>query len=129
MTLEEAIQHLRESLADPTHKWGCEECKQEHIQLLVWLESYKDISVSYPKVKEYLASLKEENYQLLKSNLTLVERCGILEAENTKLKYLLTEAIDDLRNISCDGICSCCSLDGATCEWKHHDEAMELLGG
>jgi hypothetical protein len=41
MTLEEAIQHLRESLADPTHKWGCEECKQEHEQLLVWLEDYK----------------------------------------------------------------------------------------
>lgn len=41
MTLEEAIQHLRESLADPTHEWGCEECKQEHEQLLEWLEDYK----------------------------------------------------------------------------------------
>lgn len=41
MDLESAIQHLRESLADPTHKWGCEECKQEHEQLLEWLEDYK----------------------------------------------------------------------------------------
>lgn len=41
MTIDSAIQHLKESLADPTHKWGCEECKQEHEQLLEWLEDYK----------------------------------------------------------------------------------------
>lgn len=41
MDLESAIQHLKESIADPTHKWGCEECKQEHEQLLEWLEDYK----------------------------------------------------------------------------------------
>lgn len=41
MDLDSAIQHLKESLADPTHKWGCEECKQEHEQLLEWLEDYK----------------------------------------------------------------------------------------
>lgn len=41
MALEEAIQHLKESLSDPTHKWGCEECKAEHEQLLEWLEDYK----------------------------------------------------------------------------------------
>lgn len=41
MELTDAINHLKESLADPTHKWGCEECKQEHEQLLEWLEDYK----------------------------------------------------------------------------------------
>ena len=41
MDLQSAIQHLKESLTDPTHKWGCEECKQEHEQLLEWLEDYK----------------------------------------------------------------------------------------
>lgn len=41
MELKEAIQHLQESLTDPTHKWGCEECKAEHEQLLEWLEDYK----------------------------------------------------------------------------------------
>lgn len=40
MELNDAIQHLKESLADPTHKWGCEGCKAEHEQLLKWLEDY-----------------------------------------------------------------------------------------
>lgn len=35
MTLEEAIEHLRESLQDPNHAWSCESCKQEHQQLVV----------------------------------------------------------------------------------------------
>lgn len=41
MTLEEAIKHLEESLADPGHDWGCEECKAEHEQLLEWLKEFK----------------------------------------------------------------------------------------
>lgn len=53
MDLESAIQHLKESLADPTHKWGCEECKQEHEQLLAWLEEYH-------KIKEYWLPSDEE---------------------------------------------------------------------
>lgn len=36
MTLPEAIQHLQEVLADPNH-FSCEECRQEHVQLLGWL--------------------------------------------------------------------------------------------
>ena len=41
MTLEEAIKHLDESLADPGHDWGCEECKGEHEQLLEWLRELR----------------------------------------------------------------------------------------
>jgi hypothetical protein len=37
MTLNEAIEHLYESLNDPAHNWSCEECKHEHEQLLAWL--------------------------------------------------------------------------------------------
>lgn len=47
MTLTDAIQHLKESLADPTHEWVCEECKQEHEQLLKWLEDYKELKTDY----------------------------------------------------------------------------------
>lgn len=43
MTLEEAIKHLEETLADPGHEWGCEECKAEHEQLLEWLTELKDL--------------------------------------------------------------------------------------
>lgn len=44
MTLEEAIKHLEESLADPGHDWGCEECKGEHEQLLKWLQHYQRLT-------------------------------------------------------------------------------------
>ena len=42
MTLEEAITHLDESLNDPDHDWGCEECKNEHLQLRNWLQELKE---------------------------------------------------------------------------------------
>jgi hypothetical protein len=42
MKLEEAIEHLNESLNDPNRDWGCEECKQEHVQLLEWLVELKE---------------------------------------------------------------------------------------
>ena len=41
MTLDEAIEHLEESLADK-NKWiDCDECKKEHIQLRDWLNELK----------------------------------------------------------------------------------------
>jgi hypothetical protein len=62
MTLESAIQHLKESLADPTHKWGCEECKQEHEQLLEWLEDYQKVKEENKKmlitIEEFALALK-----------------------------------------------------------------------
>ena len=41
MTLDEAIQHLEETLASRDHKWSCAECKSEHEQLLEWLIELK----------------------------------------------------------------------------------------
>lgn len=49
--LDEAIQHLRETLADPTHKWGCEECKKEHEQLLEFLQELKLFRETFGDVK------------------------------------------------------------------------------
>ena len=57
MTLEEAIQHLKESLADPKHKWGCEECKQEHEQLLEWLEDYQKVKEENEKLQSVIKEL------------------------------------------------------------------------
>ena len=37
MALQEAIDHLKDTLSDKDHKWNCEECKNEHEQLLKWL--------------------------------------------------------------------------------------------
>ena len=41
MTLDEAIQHLTETLSNSNHNWSCDECKQEHEQLLDWLLELK----------------------------------------------------------------------------------------
>ena len=41
MKLEEAIEHLEETLNNPEHEWSCAECKAEHEQLLEWLKDYK----------------------------------------------------------------------------------------
>lgn len=40
MTLSEAIEHLKEKIFNETN-W-CEECKNEHIQLLEWLKELKE---------------------------------------------------------------------------------------
>ena len=60
MELNDAINHLKESLADPTHKWGCEECKQEHEQLLVWLEDYKQLKADYIELDNRLRTANTE---------------------------------------------------------------------
>lgn len=60
MELESAIQHLKESLADPTHKWGCEECKQEHEQLLEWLEDYKQLKDDFADLDNRLRTANTE---------------------------------------------------------------------
>lgn len=63
MTLQEAIDHLKELLDDPNHEWSCAECKVQHRQLLGWLEELKyaresmaEISVT---VSEILKTLEE----------------------------------------------------------------------
>ena len=41
MTLDDAIDHLEETLIDSDHRWSCAECKSEHEQLLKWLIELK----------------------------------------------------------------------------------------
>lgn len=60
MELTDAINHLKESLADPTHKWGCEECKAEHEQLLEWLEDYKQLKADYIDLDHRLRTANTE---------------------------------------------------------------------
>jgi hypothetical protein len=78
MTLTDAIQHLKESLADPAHEWGCEECKQEHEQLLEWLEDYKRLqsvnswipcSAKLPEVGEPVLIYEPYNEEMVVASL------------------------------------------------------------
>lgn len=80
MTLEEAIQNLKESIKSAPNKLEYEKYKQDSLQLLVWLESYKTISESYPEVKKKMDRLEEENMRLLESALRLGKICRTLEA-------------------------------------------------
>lgn len=43
LTLDEAINHLDETLEDDSRVWSCEECKQEHMQLREWLIELKGL--------------------------------------------------------------------------------------
>ena len=138
MTLEEAIQHLRESLADSTHKWGCEECKQEHEQLLAFLQELK-------KYRETFGDVKNTKFCIPECKEGCENLVNQYESENEELKRMLRLAVDDLdksiRACENDMLCEICSYE-SECNcinycfvnknlrlWKHHDEAMELLGG
>ena len=144
MTLEETIQNLKESIKNTTNKLEYEKYRQDSLQLLVWLESYKTISEYYPEVKKKMDRLEEENMRLLESALRLGKRCETLEAEinqlqdvsdseNDELKRLLKLAVEDigkLKNCEKYPFCGGCPKESEPlCKWKHRDEAMKLLGG
>lgn len=120
MTLEEAIKHLEESLADPGHDWGCEECKGEHEQLLEWLRELKD--------------LREENKVLISECDRLIKEKGELLKKSeqiTEYKRLLKVAVEDINyyvdcyEAHCD---ECCCDHDNHCHWKHEAEALALIG-
>ena len=43
LTLDDAIAHLDDTLSDTGHKWSCESCRMEHVQLRAWLAELRDI--------------------------------------------------------------------------------------
>lgn len=51
MTLDEAINHLNETLEDDSRVWSCEECKQEHVQLREWLIELKSIKETHRRTE------------------------------------------------------------------------------
>lgn len=59
MTLDEAIDHLKESLADPGH-FSCAECAEQHVQLLQWLEELKDSRQTINTLCETVRSMRGE---------------------------------------------------------------------
>ena len=59
MTLEEAIKHLLEMLSDTDHEWSCEECREEHEQLLKWLVELKGLRSTVNLLKFNIHALNE----------------------------------------------------------------------
>ena len=102
MTLDEAIQHLREMLTDPAHEWGCEECRTEHEQLLAWLEDYKRLQ----------STRDAENSEL------------------KRLLRLAVRDIGKMQSCNAFPFCVGCPKENEPyCGWKYNDEAMKLLDG
>lgn len=52
---------------------------------------------------------------------------------NNELKRMLKLAVDDFQTAMLEEKCKVCALDHCDydeiCKWRHHDEAMKLLGG
>ncbi len=121
MTLEEAIKHLDESLADPGHNWGCEECKGEHEQLLEWLRELKDLREENKVLTSECDRLIKEKGELLKKSEHIAE-----------YKRLLKSAIDEWHIICEWGDCGeyCGWYENGKCiqEWSGKAEALALIG-
>lgn len=78
MKLDEAINHLEESLADQSHDWGCEECKREHEQLLEWLRELKELREQNFILKSTLsAALKDINGKNILEIMTVCKLCAM----------------------------------------------------
>lgn len=119
MDLESAIQHLRESLADPTHKWGCEECKEEHEQLLKWLVDYRELKQTHAEAVECIKAL-ERKY----SDATALLEIAVHDIErlvNCKSPIKCTDLMR-FRSVSFMG-----GIIELPNVWKYADEANELI--
>lgn len=62
MKLEEAIKHLEEKIEDKDYEWSCEECRQEHEQLLGWLKELNGLRLENEVILRRLKHLLESNY-------------------------------------------------------------------
>ena len=89
-------------------------------------------------IAQYDDELKEATLRAIRNNArTVLANMDNLDLhdENRELKRLLKAAMADLREAE---DCGCCIFDSKQCpgvtgdctfKWKHHDEAIELMGG
>lgn len=116
MTLEEVIQFIKQALEkiNPDKRVSTEFrfAAWQVKRLLVWLEDYKQLKDDYAD---------------------LDNRLRTANTEIDDLKRLLRLAVDDFQTAMLEEKCKVCGLEHCDydeiCKWRHHDEAMELLGG
>lgn len=128
MKLDEAIKHLDESLADPGHDWGCEECKGEHAQLLKWLRELKELREENKVLISECDGLIKEKGELLKKSEQIVEYKRLLKAAVEGFEFL-GAWMDEYGECTLD--CSNCPLHKPSyyCKgWNRQDEALALIG-
>lgn len=89
LTLDSAIDHLSELLSDATHEWRCEECKQEHIQLLTWLcllRSYQE-SGARPVPKGQWNKVRDPYLYRLETHDGVCSVCGFAAGYNEATRF------------------------------------------
>ena len=114
MTLEEVIQFTKQALekVNPYKHTQFRFTVAQVKQLLAWMEDYKQLKTDYIDIDKQLRTAN---------------------TENGELKRLLRLAVDDFQTAMLEGKCKVCGLEHCDyddiCKWRHHDEAMKLLGG
>lgn len=136
MTLDEVIQLIKQALekVNPDKHTEFRFTVRQVKQLLGWLEDYKRLKSDYIDIDKQLRTASTENdglKRMLKNSLEALDAmaenvrdecgeaaCGLCEYDSPLNEY--GEMIYE-----CEGV------NGKTdCfKWRHHDEAMELLGG
>lgn len=76
MNLEEAIKHLEATLEDSTHIWSCENCKEEHKQLLTWLLELRSLRAQQEENKSnaLLAQYAAQKFQESMTDFKEIQR-------------------------------------------------------
>ena len=74
------------------------------------------------------------DYEQLKSDyIDIDKQLRTANTENDELKRMLRLAVDDFQTAMLEEKCKVCDLEHCDydeiCKWRHHDEAMKLLGG
>lgn len=82
--------------------------------------------------KKCLEALKVIRKTLL-DYIELDEKLRAVNEKNGELKRMLRLAVDDFQTAMLEEKCKVCALEHCDydeiCKWRHHDEAMKLLGG
>lgn len=119
MTLEEAIANLKESIEDHTHECGCDECREEHEQLLKWLVDYEELKQAHTETVEDMKEL-ERRY----ADATALLEIALHDIERFANCNSPTECIDLARLRSVSFMGGVIELPNV---WRYADEAKELI--
>lgn len=131
MTLEEAIQKLKEAFKNAPNKLEYEKNIQDRLQLLVWLD-YERLKSDYIELDNKLRTANTENDELKRLLSLALESFDFIS--DKLIPYTGSMRICDFAMLRANPFDNCfnCPLSNAKhkyCKWKHYDEAMELLGG